>query len=389
MRELNKMVFVSAMGALSLGSMTASAADIELPDTLAWSAYPTGSTGYSQAVGIGSVLQNNYGVNLRVLPGRNDVSRLYPLRNGRVDFAASGPEVTYAQEGMYDFSSRDWGPQSVRIMLWNISDGCSFTFAAAADAGIDTVADLRGKRLTYVQGAPSLNNGSAALLSYANLTWDDVERVEVSGYPGSVEAVIENRADAVGGSCNAPPFLRIESSPRGLKLVTFPHDDEEAVQRVRSDLPTLVPHVAVQGVTIDPAEGIEVFTSAYPTLITMADQEEALVYNMTKAMVEHYDDYKDSAPGAEGWALDRQELDTALVPFHDGAVRYFEEIGVWTEAAETNQQLNLKRQEVIQAEWQVFIPDAPSDEDEFRRAWEEARTGVLEANGLRLIPERF
>lgn len=393
MRELNKVMFIGAMGALFLGStlasMTAGAAEIELPSTLAWSAYPTGTSGYSQAVGIGSVLQNHYGVNLRVLPGRNDVSRLHPLRSGRVDFAASGSEAAYAQEGMYDFSVRDWGPQPVRVALWNISDGCSFTFATAADAGIENAEDLRGKRLTYVQGAPSLNNASAALLSYANMTWDDVERVEVSGYPGSIEAIIEGRADAAGGSCNSASFLRVESSPRGLKFAAFPHDDEEAVQRVRSGLPWYVPHVAVQGPTIDPEAGIEVFTSPYPMLITMADQEETLVYSMTKAMMEHYDDYKDSAPGAEGWALDRQGLETTFVPFHDGTVRYFQEIGIWTEAAEDNQQQNLKRQEILQAAWQEFIEDAPRDGDAFRAAWRETRDGVVEANGLITIPERW
>lgn len=35
---------------------TAAAADIELPDQLAWTAYDTGSAGYNQAVAIGSAI---------------------------------------------------------------------------------------------------------------------------------------------------------------------------------------------------------------------------------------------------------------------------------------------------------------------------------------------
>jgi len=49
------------------------------PRTMSWSAYNLGTTGYNQAVAIGKALKDNYDVNLRVLPGKNDVSRLLPL----------------------------------------------------------------------------------------------------------------------------------------------------------------------------------------------------------------------------------------------------------------------------------------------------------------------
>ena len=40
---------------------------IQFPKTIAWSAYPTGTGGYSQAVAIGNILQRQYSVNLRVI----------------------------------------------------------------------------------------------------------------------------------------------------------------------------------------------------------------------------------------------------------------------------------------------------------------------------------
>lgn len=388
---INKQALIGGfIGAAALGMLgTASAEDVELPGTMVWSAYPTGTSGYSQAVAIGNVLQNEYNINLRVIPGRNDVSRLAPLRADRVNFSAGGSEAVYAQEGMLNFGSVDWGPQPLRIALWNISDGCSFTMATGADAGIETVADLEGKRVTWVQGAPSLNNATRALLAYGNLDWDDVEKVEVGGYSGSIEAVIDNRADAVGGSCNSAPFMRIESSPRGLKFVTFPHDDEEAIERVRAHLPWYVPHVATDGPTIDENEGIEVFTSPYPMLATMANQDESLVYNTTKAMHLHYDDYKDNAPGAIGWAMDRQDLENAFVPYHDGAVRYFKEIGIWTDAAQENQERNLKRQDVLREAWDTYVEDAPTDPEAFQEGWMSVRYEALRANDLVTIADSW
>ncbi len=346
------LISIGSALAASVGSVPAQSG-IELPRTMAWSAYPTGTGGYSQAVALGNILQRTYGVNLRVIPGRNDVSRLATLRAGRVHFSAGGSEAVYAQEGILNFASKIWGPQPVRALLSNFSDSCSFTFATAADANINGVADLKGKRVTFVQGAPSLNNATAALLSYANLTWDDVIRVEVGGYNASIDAILNNRADAAGGACNSPPFLRVEASPRGLKFPALPHNDAEAIARVRQRLPWYVPHIAYEGPTL-PAEGLEVFTSAYPLLVGLDTSEEAMVYSTVKIMHRHYEEYKDSAPGAMGWTFARQKLEQAFLPFHEGAIRYFKESGEWTPEAAAQNEKNLYRQAVLKRAWDAF-----------------------------------
>ena len=374
------LISIGSALAASVGSVPAQSG-IELPRTMAWSAYPTGTGGYSQAVALGNILQRTYGVNLRVIPGRNDVSRLATLRAGRVHFSAGGSEAVYAQEGILNFASKIWGPQPVRALLSNFSDSCSFTFATAADANINGVADLEGKRVTFVQGAPSLNNATAALLSYANLTWDDVIRVEVGGYNASIDAILNNRADAAGGACNSPPFLRVEASPRGLKFPALPHIDAEAIARVRQRLPWYVPHIAYEGPTL-PAEGLEVFTSAYPLLVGLDTSEEAMVYSTVKIMHRHYEEYKDSAPGAMGWTFARQKLEQAFLPFHEGAIRYFKESGEWTPEAAAQNEKNLYRQAVLKRAWDAFLPTAPDDYSDFEKAWLAARLEALEAEGL-------
>lgn len=358
------------------------AGQLNMPRTIAWSAYPTGTGGYSQAVAIGNILQRQYGVNLRVVPGRNDVSRLATLQAGRVNMSAGGSEAVYAQEGILNFASHIWGPQPIRVLLSNFSTSCSFSFATAEDANIQSVADIAGKRLTFVQGAPSLNNASTALLSYAGLTWDDVERVEVGGYNASIDAVINNRADVAGGACNSPPFLRLETSPRGLFWVPFPHDDAEGIARVRQRLPWYVPHIATEGPTIDEEQGVEVFTSAYPLLVAMDDLDEDMVYGITKVIAMHYDEYKNSAPGANGWRIDGQQLENAFIPYHEGAIRYFKEVGIWTPEAEERQQQNLYRQQVLKEAWDAFLPTAPEDREAFAEAWLEIRAQHLADHDL-------
>ncbi len=97
-------------------------------------------------------------------------------------FSANGVGGSYlAQEGLYEFGARDWGPQPVRSLLLNNSDAL-LTIVTAKDANIVTAKDFKGKRVAWVVGAPSLNQNITALLAFAGLTWNDVQKVEFGGF---------------------------------------------------------------------------------------------------------------------------------------------------------------------------------------------------------------
>ena len=93
----------------------------DLSPTFGWTAYGTTSAGYAMSIAIGNALAED-GYRLRVIPAKNDVSRLPPLRAGRLNFSAMGIGSYLAQEGVLDFASRRWGPQPVRVLLMAWSD---------------------------------------------------------------------------------------------------------------------------------------------------------------------------------------------------------------------------------------------------------------------------
>ncbi len=99
---------------------------------------------------------------------------------------------------------------------------------------------------------------------------------------------------------------------------------------------------------------------------------------MARVIHLHYDEFKDADPGAIGWALDRQ-LKQWVVPWHQGTVKYFRELGVWGEADEIHNQRLLERQSVLQAAWDEHTDDDYVDADEFRSAWQMRRVAALEA----------
>jgi hypothetical protein len=71
------------------------------------------------------------------------------------------------------------------------------------------------------------------------------------------------------------------------------------------------------------------------------------------------------------------------VPYHEGAIRYLAEIGVWTEAFQEQNDRLIERQEVLQAAWQEYTSgEPPDDEEAFYQGWLEARAEALEAAGF-------
>jgi TRAP transporter TAXI family solute receptor len=357
---------------------------IKLPTTLTWTAYDVGSGGYNQAVAIGNALKNKLGIDLRVLPGKNDVSRNIPLRDGRVPFSANGVGGSYlAQEGVYEFGARDWGPQAVRSLILNNSDAL-LTIVTAKDANIVNAADFKGKRVAWVIGAPSLNQNITALLAFANLTWNDVKKVEFGGFGQAMEGIIANQVDAAFSSTISGQAYKIASSPRGIRYPVFAHSDKQGWARVNKIAPFFVPAFGTEGADLSPEKKAEAATYPYPVLMTMAATEADLTYNMTRAMVELFPDYKDGAPGNLGWDLKRQVFAWAI-PMHEGAIRYYKERGVWTAEHQKHNEALVKRQEILAAARKSYAAGAPSDDKEFEKGWMKARAAALTKAGLETV----
>ncbi|WP_370269340.1 TAXI family TRAP transporter solute-binding subunit [Nioella sp.] len=369
---------IAAAGCLAMAAPVG-AQDIELPDVIAWSAYDTGSAGHAHSIAIGNMMRSRFGTTIRVLPGRNDVSRMTPLKNGTVDYCLCGIASYFAGEGVFLFASPEWGPQPIRAVLQAVGD-YGLGVAVAADAGIETITDLKGKRVGRAASSPAIDVNMEGLLAFADLTWDDVEAVEFSGYVNSLKGILEDRVDAAFALTTTTVNYQIESSPRGLKWLETPADQTEAWERYTSVTPYVTPHMVSVGPAIDPASPLPMAQYPYPILVTEADQDAAEVRNIVAALDAGFDDYKDAAPGANAYEIDRQIL-SWVMPWSDGSIAYFKEKGLWTPEAQENQDKLVDRQKVLADAWGGFVDSAPDDEEAFTAAWMKVRAEALETAG--------
>ncbi len=372
----------TAVAALCLSATMAGAQGIDLPKQISWTAYDTGSAGYNQAVAIGAALKDVADINLRVLPGKNDVSRTEPLRQGRVEFAATGVGGSFmAQEGVFDFGAENWGPQPIRVLMANNGGAINLAVGVAGDLGIETFADLKGKRVAYIVGAPALNVNTEAYLAYGGLTWDDVERVDFGGFGASWTGLIEGQVDAAFASTNSGKAYEAEAGPRGLFWPPIDPENTEGFAAMQAIAPFFEINKATVGATIDGTDGYQGAGYAYPVLTGMEATDADLAYNMTKAMVELFPHYDGKAPGIGGWSIDKQNMEW-VVPYHEGAIRYYKEAGVWSDAAQAHNDDLVARQAALQAAWEALKAENPSD---WEAAWSEARRKALQDGGFKIV----
>ena len=367
-------VLVTTVSLLTIPAVHAQ--DIKLPPTMTFTAYDTGTAGFNIAVGVGKMLKDKHSTDVRVLPAGNDVARLAPLRAGRAVSSAMGSGTYFAQEGVFEFGAKDWGPQPVQLVLSSV-DCNAGSLGVARDSGVTEIKQLKGKRVGFVVGSPALNQNALAILAFGDLKQSDVKAVEFASYGAMWKGMVNNDVDAAFATTITGPAKELETSPRGIIWPPLPHNDKAGWERVLKVGSFFFPHIATCGAGISKDKPIELGNYPYPIFVTYASQPADLVYSLTKAMIVNYDAYKDSAPGAAGLGADRQTKKW-VVPVHPGAVKAMKEAGQWSDDQDAHNNMLIKRQGILAAAWADYgKANPPSDDAAFLAGWMTARAAAL------------
>jgi TRAP transporter TAXI family solute receptor len=361
----------------------------KMPDPIVLSTLDVGGGGYIIGAAVSASMKQEKNITMRVLPCGTDASRLSVLHIGRAHIAAMGIGVYLAQEGVYDFGTRDWGPQPIRMVLTNWAKSGAI-YMTARDADIKTWADAKGKRFTWIPGYFAANVVGTAMLAFGGLTWNDVVKVEVPSFASGGQAVIDGKADAACCMTYAAFNYALEASPRGLYYPPLPHRDAAGWARLMNVCPYYAKMMCTEGAGLSETKSYEGGTYPNNNITVYAKANPDLVYQITKLYVELYPVYiKSKAPGINGYSLDlvKNYLSWA-VPFHEGAIRYFKEVGVWTAENEANNRKLIHRQHVLQTAWDDALAqsaDQKIPEKNFQKFWMTLRQKALEKPGLPVV----
>lgn len=347
----------------------------DLPKTMIWSSYDVGSAGYAEASAIADAFGKQFGTRIRIQPSGSSIGRLQPLLQGRADYAFLATEAFFLSDGVYDFAIPDWGPGELRAIAGRPA---GFDLITAADAGIKEVEDARGKRIAFVAGNPSINVKCEAVLAFGGLTLDDVKIITFPTYAAAMSSMTRNESDATCTSPTTSQLYELAESPRGIHYPTLDPNNKASWDAMQNVLPIMGPSEENVAAGLQEGETIQMAAYRYPIIATTKDKSADEVYAFIKALDETYDLYKNGTATMERWALEKSGHSPIDVPFHEGAIRYLQEKGIWTEEDEAWNQKRAKRLDALVAAWAEFKPmHAELSEDDFVTAWMEKQREVV------------
>jgi uncharacterized protein len=364
-----------AVGAPFIRHAHAQAPLPNLASTMIWSSYDVGSTGYVEASAIADAFGKKYGTRVRLQPSGSAIGRVRPLRDGRVSHAWLANELYFSVEGLYEYCAPDWGPQNLRTLLGRVN---SFSVVATKVSGIKEPKDLKGKRFARANSA--VNIKVEPILAFANLTWDDMQIVEFPSYGATLKALVEGKADCAGVAPNAATLRELEASPHGIGWVALDPTNKEGWARAQRAVPFVEPFQEAIGAGLSEASPVWMMGYRYPMVTVAAEAKADEVYAMTKAVSESYDLYKDANPIMVRWQAAKAGTPPMDAAFHEGAIRYLKEAGIWKPEHQQWQDATLKRHAALQEAWkQMMATEAAKKADvaELQRLWNDRRTEAL------------
>ena len=242
------------------------------------------------------------------------------LAQGELDFALSNSAITYFAVRGAEGWDRAYSMQSVMTLAPNVA-----LFITRTDSSITRLADLAGKRVVIGPAGAGFEYFVRPILQAHGVSYDDFTALNATQV-ATVDMLTDGAADAVflGG---AVPTSSITQAAASMDLRFIPFDEATRQQLIADYLffrPATIPAGTYRNQD-EPFEGLDVGSMHF---ITAADQDEQLVYDVTKMLYEQRDQVTEKHPAGRAINPTNVVRDTGT-PFHPGAIRYYQEIGIW------------------------------------------------------------
>ncbi len=293
-------------------------------------ANPAGTHSFTVAGGLARVLQERRGVRATIRPFSGSSVYLPMLQRGELALGLNtGIDSFVAYRGLPPYERA-----MPELRLLGMMFPLRIMYMVRADSDLRSIEELRGKRVVVIFRAnAALEQLHQGILATGGLTVDDVESMTVAGLPEAMRMLTEGRADAVPTGMNTALSRQVDSTlPGGIRYLTMGRDEA----RLAETMP------GVRIVTVRPDEttpGVERPTrvSWVPDFLnTGTHLSDDAAYSIIKTIHENWDELRSTYAQMRTTTAEDVAPADNLHPYHPGAIRYFREAGLWTDAHEAN-----------------------------------------------------
>jgi len=282
----------------------------------------TASTFYPiSATVVGLWNDNIEGMRAVATPSGGGIDNLNQAYDGEAQIGIANANLVYqAQEGLASFEG--YANDNLRIFAGLYLNPNQVV--VTKDSGINGLADLVGKKISIGTAGATTVDEAIVHLGSLGKTLDDI-KAEYMDTSAAADAVSNKLLDGVwvmAGTPNAAVTQIMTTTDSKLMPITA-----EEVEALKVDYPWYAAGEIPAGTYAGQDEAVP--TSAVKlTLFITADVDEETVYQMTKIFWENWDYLCDTHAALK--KADPKEAcnDVAGVAVHEGAARYYREIGI-------------------------------------------------------------
>ena len=191
-------------------------------------------------------------------------------------------------------------------------------------SGIKNLTDVRGKRFAVAASGSSVEGECRNHFTAAGLTYPDDIRAEYISFTDSSELLANGQIDGAWIMSGIPAPAVSQTLSSGCRLLDI---DEKTIEVLKAEYPWYVTYVIPAGSYPNQKDDIQT-TAIKMVLFCSADLDEETVYMLTKTLWENIGELGASQSSLRGLTPQEAVRDIAGLPLHEGAQRYYREIGV-------------------------------------------------------------
>jgi len=266
--------------------------------------------------------RKTHGIRCSVESTGGSIYNLNTIRAGELDMGVAQSDWQYhAYNGTSKFEKQ--GPNTKLRAVFSIHPE-PFTVVARADSGIKNFMDLKGKRVNIGNPGSGQRGTMEIAMAAVGMTMKDFKLASELKSSEQSKALCDNKIDAMVFTVGHPSgSIKEASTSCDSVLVTV---DGPAIDKLVADKDyyrtATIPGGMYRGTDAD--------TKTFgvgATFVSSSDVSEDVIYNVVKAVFDNFEDFKKLHPAFNHLVPAEMIKDGLSAPLHDGAAKYYKEMG--------------------------------------------------------------
>lgn len=323
----------------------------ELASSVVIGTHSAGSGYHTVGSGLAKIISDYTPIRGNVRPTAGPQAWMSDLNSGNLEFGLINHiDIAFAYNGGPGYTQP---MENLRVVFGGMPM-YSTGWAVREDSDIYSIRDLKGKPVASDFGGNYLTvQILGAELESVGLSWDDVNGVPVPEFQSSLDALQEKTVVAAyPGSPDSAKVMEVASSVGGVRVLPFgdlkPEDIDEngkGPAQMQAILDKYLPNaffgIAPAGMGVLKEDTVHIRYDM--NLVASKDVSEDTVYEVLKAIWENHTDLHGLISYTNTLSTDDFIYPTPGAPYHDGAIKFYKEMGVWGPEHEELVEFNMQQ----------------------------------------------